>query len=329
MTREIKDSVTVVTGASGGIGRATALALAGRGGKVVVAARRAAALATLAEECRAAGGDALAVALDVCDEAAVRVLAQRAMGRFGRIDAWINNAAVIAYGRFEQTPSEVFRRVIDTNVFGYVHGARAVLPVFRAQGRGVLVNVASVVGKTGQAYASAYATSKFAIVGLSTTLRQELADERDIHVVTVLPASTDTPLFRHGANYMGLAVTPIAPIADPRQVARAIVGAIRRPQREIYIGTAAQAARLGERLAPVIVERVTGRFVKQWHFARAAVVPSAGNVFESLSDDASVDGGWRHTERRPAAAWLALAGVLITGLLGARRLRHGGAPRHA
>lgn len=144
----IENTVTVITGASSGIGRATALAFAAAGGTVVVAARREAALDELAQECETSGGKALAVPVDVTDGPAVEALARRAIETFGRLDTWINNAAVTLFGRFEETPIADFRRVIDTNLLSYVHGARAILPWFREQGRGVLINVSSGVGKS-------------------------------------------------------------------------------------------------------------------------------------------------------------------------------------
>jgi NAD(P)-dependent dehydrogenase (short-subunit alcohol dehydrogenase family) len=111
---------------------------------VVVAARRADALEDLARQCQAAGGQPLGVPTDMTDEPAVAALARRAVERFGRIDVWVNNAGVYLLGSLEATPPEAFRRVLETNFFGYVHGARAVLPLFREQGHGVLSNSASV-----------------------------------------------------------------------------------------------------------------------------------------------------------------------------------------
>jgi NAD(P)-dependent dehydrogenase (short-subunit alcohol dehydrogenase family) len=138
MPRKLRDAVVVITGASTGLGRATALAFARRGANLSLAARREDTLHQPAQECQHFGSRTLAIPTDVTDEAAVQNLAQRTFQEFGRLDIWVNNAAVTAFGRFEEIPSDIYRRVIETNLFGYIHGARAALPYFREQGSGTL-----------------------------------------------------------------------------------------------------------------------------------------------------------------------------------------------
>jgi short-subunit dehydrogenase len=293
MPKITSDTVVVITGASSGIGRATALAFARRGAKLVLAARRAEVLEEVAEECNRYGGEAVAVPTDVTSEDAVDALARRAVERFGRIDVWVNNAAVTLFGRIEQAPSAAYRRVIETNLFGCVHGARAAMQAFRAQGNGVLVNVASQLGKVGSPYVSAYVASKFAIVGLSESLREEALDTKGIRVSTVLPASIDTPLFQHAANYTGRAVKPMDPIYDPGDVADAIVRCAERPAREVMVGAAGRVLTALRRVTPAAAERVMARQVDRDHFQKRPAAATDGNLFAPVAFGTGVSGGWR------------------------------------
>jgi NAD(P)-dependent dehydrogenase (short-subunit alcohol dehydrogenase family) len=315
MPKAIENSVVVITGASSGIGRAAALEFARRGATVVVAARHQQALNDLVRECEDLGARALAVPVDVTDAEAVEGLARRAIETFGRIDVWVNDAAVTLFGRIEEVPLEDYRRVIETNLFGYVHGARAAIPYFREQGSGVLINVASVAGKIGQPYTSAYNASKFAIVGLSECLRQELLDAEDIHVSTVLPASIDTPLFQHAANYTGRAVKPLTPIYEARQVALTIVKLAESPKREVVVGGSGRRLLLMHALMPALAERQMAQKVEQDHFQDRAAGSSPNNLFEPLPQYAAVSGGWKEPSLMPAyLGRTAVLGLVALGL---------------
>ncbi|MBW4558304.1 MAG: SDR family oxidoreductase [Trichormus sp. ATA11-4-KO1] len=298
MPRPIKNSVIVITGASSGIGRATALEFAKQRATLLLAARREAALQEVAQECQHLGGTAVAVPTDVSHESAVQALAQRAIASFGRLDVWVNNAAVSLFARFEEAPPEAFRQVIETNLFGYIYGARAALPYFREQGSGNLINVSSVVGVTGQPYTIPYTISKYAIRGLSDSLRMELAldNARDIHVCTVLPGSIDTPIFQHAANYTGRQTKAMTPVYPARQVAEAIVGLAERPQREIIVGQAVYLQILQKTLAPDLYEPMMAKQVDQDHFQDHKPAPHTdGNVFEPMQDYTGISGNWLGT----------------------------------
>ncbi|MEX0803884.1 MAG: SDR family oxidoreductase, partial [Candidatus Binatia bacterium] len=293
MHREVGDSVVVITGASSGIGRAAALKFARLGTTVVLTSRREEALLRLAERCENLGGRALAMPADVTDQQAIQSLARRAVDAFGRIDVWINNAAVTLFARFENSPPETYRRVIETNLFGCIHGARAALPYFREQGSGTLINISSGLGRIGSPYVSAYAASKFAIIGLSESLRMELQDAPDIHVCTVLPAAIDTPLFQHGANFMGRAAQPIAPIYSAEKVADALVDVVRHPRREIIVGNAVKLGLMMHAIAPGLTERIYAKQVEKKHFQDRPAPPTEGNLFKAMEQYEDVSGGWR------------------------------------
>ena len=322
MGRKLSGAVVVVTGASSGIGRATGLAFAERGARVVVAARRADALEDLARHCQAAGGQALAVPTDMTDEEAVAELARRALERFGRIDIWVNNAGVYLLGPLEATPPEAFRQVLETNFFGYVHGARAVLPHFRAQGRGVLINNASVYAHLGAPWLTAYVSSKFAVRGFSEALRQELGDLPDIHVCTVSPSPIDTPIFASAANYRGRVVKAPPPTYPPEQVASAILASALHPRRERIVGGAGRLATVAEMVAPHRFERVNRRYVNRLQFAAEPAPATDGNLYAPSSDGrAAARGGWRRRPDPPASLRrLAAAGLLAAGSLVVARI---------
>lgn len=327
MKRCIRDSVVVITGASAGIGRAAAIAFARRGARLVLAARNAQALEQVAAECMTTGARALAVATDVRDECAVRALARAAFDAFGRIDVWVNNAAVILYARADEAPYEAYRQVIETNLLGYVHGARAVLPYFRAQGSGVLINNASALGVLPAPTMSSYVASKFGIVGLGMCLRQELLDVPEIHVCTLLPASIDTPVYQRAGNYMGRAVQPIPPVLDPERVAQAMISLAERPRRHKYVGVVGRVGALAFALAPATMERVLAAYVNKTMFRDRAAPRTDGNIFMPMTIWTGVTGGWRTTSGVAALVDVARSFGRLAREIPAAALGRLGAPR--
>ncbi|MFB6374242.1 MAG: SDR family oxidoreductase [Bradymonadaceae bacterium] len=314
MPRPISESVVAITGASSGIGRATARRFADQGATLVVGARRESALEQLAEECRRAGSHIRVVPTDVTDEEAVDQMARTAIVQFGRLDVWVNNAGVTLFGRIEEVPMASFRQVIETNLLGYVHGARAAIPYFREQGSGVLINNASALAKGGAPYLSADVASKTGIVGLADSLRQEVRGVEDLHVCTVLPGSVDTPLFRHAGNYTGRAVKPLEPMYSADEVAEAITGLVEQPERETYVGYAGRAQGALRAVAPNIYEKRRARKVVSEHFQPSTTEPSDGNLFEPAPRWTSVSGGWRGARRRKSPTRWRAAGVAAVAL---------------
>ncbi len=323
MARKVRDSVVVITGASSGIGRATALAFAKEGAHVVLAARREQPLQEVARECESLGVRALAVPTDMTDEGAVQELARRALEHFGRIDVWVNNAAVALFGRFEETPPDVYRRVIETDLFGYIHGARAALPIFREQGSGVLINNASMVAKVPQPYTSAYVISKHGIRALGESLRQELALDgaKGIHVSTIMPATFDTPLFQHAGNYTGRATKAMPPVYPAEQVANTIVRNAKRPRREVLVGSAARFLNMQFTLAPGLTERALATTIDRQHLQDVPAPPTPGNILEPMPEGTGVSGGWKGQQRTPLRRMATAAFVAIPAFFLWRRMR--------
>ncbi|HVL77645.1 MAG TPA: SDR family oxidoreductase [Noviherbaspirillum sp.] len=290
----------VVTGASSGIGRAVAHELAASGANIVLAARRAEVLDEVAGEVRRVGGTPLVVVTDVSRAQEMERLAQAAIGHFGRIDVWINNAGVGALGRFEDVPARDHARVIDVNVNGVIYGSHAALRQFIAQGRGTLVNISSVQGQIPTPYQSSYAASKAAVLGLGRALNQELrlARRDRIRVVTVLPWAVDTPFFEHAANYTGRAARSIA-YDDPTMVARAIVWVSLHPRDEFPVGWKAGGAYAGHNLLPALTERVAADVEHATQIESGPPAPpTSGNLHQPVRGGATVEGGLRSHSAR-------------------------------
>ncbi len=319
MANTLQDSVVVITGASSGIGRATAHEFARRGASLVLAARREELLQAAADECKQISGrDAVVVPTDVSDEAAVQRLGQRAFEQFGRIDVWVNNAGVGAFGRFEAIPPEVYRQVMETNFFGTTYGVRTALPYMREQRSGVIINNASLLAAVAGPYYSAYTASKHAIRALSESLRQEIEalDDVNIHICTVLPATIDTPFFRHAANYTGRAVKALPPVYPPEQVAMTIVKCAEHPKREVFVGNAGRMISLTHTLAPVLGEGMLAHQIDIGHFKPEQAPSTPGNTLQPMVWGSNITDGWNGAPKTVARGLLTAGlATVATGLL--------------
>jgi short-subunit dehydrogenase len=280
---DLRGAVVVITGASSGIGRATAVALAERGCRLTLVARRQEGLEETARLCRDAGGEAICLAADVTDETDVDRVVLATLATWDKIDVFINNAGVTLFAKMEDAPFEDHRRVIETNLFGAMLGARAAVPVFRRQGRGILVNVSSVLGEVGHAFVPSYTVSKFAMRGLSEALRNELADEPDIHVVTVYPYAVDTQHFETAANVVGKGARAMPYVQPPERVAEAIVDGIRHPRRSIHVPRAIALGVLLHQIFPSMTERLLLHALERFHFEPLSEPPTEGNLFEPVA----------------------------------------------
>jgi NAD(P)-dependent dehydrogenase (short-subunit alcohol dehydrogenase family) len=314
--RPLEEAVVVITGASSGIGRAAALRIARRGASLALCARSEEPLAAVAAECEGDGAATLHRSVDVADEAAVEAFAAAVEERFGRIDVWVNNAATMAYGGFDEIPSEVFRRIVETNLMGQVHGARAALRRFRAQGSGVLVNMSSVWGRVPSPQVTPYVVSKHAVRAFSECLQGELASEPDVYVAAVVPEAVDTPIFEHAGNYTGRQVRPIPPVLDPEEMARGIEACAENPKREVSYGRAGRVLEVLHAAAPPLYRRLAHPSFVHGTWGQRPADPAPGNVLHS-TEPHRVEGGWRTRRRRALRrAFLGAAGGALSGLFG-------------
>ena len=248
--------VVVITGASSGIGRETARQFAAQGAAVVLAARGEQALQATAAEVTQAGGTALVVPTDVAVWSQVQHLAQAARESFGRIDVWVNNAAVSGYGEMHALPVEAIDRILDVDLRGQVYGVKAVLPILREQGHGMIIGVSSGLGVRAVPLMVPYCIAKSGVNALYEGLRLEERRVRSgVRVTVILPASVDTPFYDSAASWMGVRPAPIPPVYQARAVAEAVVFAADHPRRDLFIGAAAQLAML-QRLSPALTDRL-------------------------------------------------------------------------
>ncbi len=299
-----KRLVVVVTGASSGIGLAAARAFARRGARLVLAARSPESLAAAERSCLDEGAEeVLVVPTDVTDHAAVGALFEASTRRCGRVDAVVHAAAVVAYGRFDDLPPDVFDRVMATNLTGTANVSRAALRLFRSQQGGSLVLTGSLLGKIAVPYMGSYVTSKWAVHGLARVLQIEARETPDIHVSVVSPGSVNTPAYTQAANYTGWEGRPPPPIDPPEKVAEAIVRAVERPRRDISVGLPNPLAVFGFRALPDVFDVLVTPLMRVGGLSRRSIQPHSGNVFVAEPSGDREHGPWgRLGFRSPVAS---------------------------
>ncbi|GAA5171430.1 MULTISPECIES: SDR family oxidoreductase [Amycolatopsis] len=315
--------VVVVTGATGGVGRATARAFGARGDRVAVLARGEEGLRAVAGEIDAAGGQALPLAVDTADHAAVDAAADQVEAELGPIDVWVNVAFTSVFARFTDIRPEEYRRVTEVTYLGYVHGTRAALDRMLPRRRGAIVQVGSAMAYRGIPLQTAYSGAKHAIQGMHEALRSELLhDNAGVHVTMVQLPAVNTPQFGWVLSRLPKRAQPVPPIYQPEVAAKAIVYAADHPRRrEYWVGASTVGTLLGDKVIPGLLDRYlarTGFKSQQTDQPRPADQPE--NLWHPADEDIDHGAHGEFDDRahgRSPQVWAsqhhALLGVLGTG----------------
>ncbi len=315
--------VVVVTGASAGIGRATAVAFGRRGWRVALLARGRDRLTSAAEEVRVAGGEPLAIPADVADVDAVEAAATRVVAQWGRIDVWINNAMASVFAPASSlTPAEM-RRVTEVTYFGQVHGTLAALRHMRRRNQGTILQIGSALSYRSIPLQSAYCAAKFAVRGFTDSLRSELQHEGSrIRLTMVQLPAVNTPQFDWARSHLATRLQPVPPIHEPDAVAAAIVRAARDAPRELWVGSPTVQAILGTMVAPGFLDGMMARRAWEGQMTGEPAQPHDGNLFDPPPGDPGSRGRFGPRAR---SAVMAVSGTTARGALAAAALGCAGA----
>ena len=326
----MQTQTVVITGASAGIGRATARLFGARGARVGLIARGQAGLDGAARDVKEAGGTALAISADVSDYDQVSAAARQVEQELGPIDVWVNVAFTSVFAPFEQITAAEFRRVTEVSYLGFVHGTMAALALMRPRGRGTIVQVGSALGERSIPLQSAYCGAKHAINGFTSSLRCELRHERSgVHVTVVQMPAVNTPQFSWVRSRLPRHPQPVPPIYQPEVAARGVLYAADHPQRkEYWVGASTAATLLANRLAPAVLDRYLARTGYGSQQTSRAVEPGRpDDLLQPVDGTGGTDHGARgifddRSHDRSPQLWLAqharassgvVAGVVVAG----------------
>jgi short-subunit dehydrogenase len=315
LSKPLSQKTVVICGASSGIGRAAAIEFAKEGSILILAARRETVLEELAAECIMIGAaNAIALAADVTDVEALQHVAIIAESLNGSIDVWINNAGIGAVGEYDKIPMHIHEQVIKTSLIGHMNGTYAVLPIFKSQTFGILINTISVGGWVPEPYAVAYTAAKYGLRGFSESLRCEMRLHKHIKICDIFPAYIDTPGFQHGANYVGKVLKPVPPVFPAKRVAKTMVKLAKRPKNYSYVGETAKVYKKMNQVAPSLTRSANSAMMENY-FKRAKDAPiTSGAVLNPVAEGTNVSGGWLKPKKKQKANKTLLAALFVTGL---------------
>lgn len=332
---ESNGRVIVVTGASGGIGRATAVAFAKRGVRIALLARGERGLQGARREVEAAGAEALVIPTDVADSEQVERAAEEIEHRWGRIDVWVNNAMVTVFGPVAKLNPKDLKRATEVTYLGAAYGTMAALKRMRKQGSGVIVQVGSALAYRAIPLQSAYCAAKHALRGFTDAVRSELMHERSpIHITSVHLSAFNTPQFDWAKNLTGRRAEPVPPIFQPELAAEAIVWASEHRRREVFVGWPALKAVLANKLAPGVLDRVLATQGYSGQLTDEPKQDARNNLYEPCDTNPGSHGRfdaeakawslqWLMTSNRGATFGIAAAAIGVLGALAlSARSRH-------
>ncbi|MDP8926453.1 MAG: SDR family oxidoreductase [Actinomycetota bacterium] len=295
MNTNDRSEVVVVTGASAGVGRATARVFGEQGARVALLARNRDGLEGACKEIEAAGGRALALPTDVADPEQVEAAAQRVEEEFGPIDIWVNVAMTTVFSELKDISPEEFKRATEVTYLGYVYGTMSALRRMLPRDKGTIVQVGSALSYRAIPLQSAYCGAKFAVRGFTASVRTELMHQgSNVHITMPQLPGLNTPQFDHCRSKMAYHPQPVPPIYQPEVAADAIYWSAHHKRREMYVGTSSVLTILGNKVAPGLVARYLARTAYQSQQTAEPVEGSyrEGNLFEPQSGDPGAHGSF-------------------------------------
>jgi short-subunit dehydrogenase len=299
------NEVVVITGATAGIGRATARLFAQQGASIGLLARDEERLEATRREVEELGGRAVAISVDVANADQVEAAAERVERELGPIDIWVNDAMTTVFSPFEEIPPEDFMRVTDVTYHGYVWGTRSALKRMRERNHGTIVQVGSAMAYRSIPLQTAYCGAKHAIKGFTEAVRTELLhDKSDVHITIVEMPAINTPQFEWGATTLEQHPRPMAPVFQPEVAAEAVVWAAHAKRREVMVGMSARMAVSGEKLFPGLLDRLLAKTGVSGQMMKESIAPDRpSNLWEPVPGDYGAHGRF-DGEAYQHSAWL-------------------------